>query len=337
MDVLTNIGRIPAALWGVECVVCREQVGCCYTCAHVGCGVTFHPTCAQAAGYEMSLEEKEEGEDFYFSAYCKQHSHQPEKDRGREEERKEGEDSRAPTTPSKLRSPPPSHLNRPFLSPRSAAFTTPPPTIHTSLNSSSHSSLPSRPLPFGKRLFGDMQTMQSSPYATPHSYSSSAAASPFPSPSPSPSVSFWPSPSSSPFSSTVNSPSNAAVEGDDDDQFTDRRSFHALVESYFRPLTPIDMLRLGFTAPPPSIRSSMRLREMEQSRRLHPHRKGGGEEAAASLLPHQLPPHLTPSRPLTAFPSQGVHESASGLQRKFTSPHSSPVLGGVERVEECRG
>ena len=344
MDVLTNVSRIPSALWHARCAVCEEKVGCCYACAIPGgCPVRFHPTCAQQAGYEMSLDGKDEGDAFFISAYCREHSREVREQRRKREreERKECEDDdhnhtsveQAPA-PLHLRSPPPRVLARPFLSPRSAAFTTPPPPIHTSMQS--HHPFPSSsspPLlssthmsPFGKRLF------HSSSFFTPHSSMSSAYASPSPSPSPS----VWASPTSSPFASTTNSPSNsAAAEMDEDDRFTDRRTFHALVESYFRPLTPIDMLRLGCTGPPPSQRSTQRRKEKEKEKERQRQKADSGHTgpaavtAAATASPSPPP---VPPRELTAFPSQAVHESASGLQRRFTSPHSSPVLTSIAAV-----
>ena len=361
MDKLTNVHSIPASLWGRECAVCGDSVGCCYACAWSGCDRAFHPTCAQDSGYEMLLDDREVSGLYVPVMYCSEHSAQH-RDRTKEagEERKEQEDSRASTAVRAASHALPSHTSpstplrspKPRVAYRASPFVTPPPPVHATLQSAL-SALSSRPSPLGKRLFAhESAATDASPFATPQH---SSWSSPSPSPSPSPSVSVLPSPSPSPYGSTVNSPSNA-TELDEEDKWTDRKTFHALVEQYFRPLTGLDMLRLGYVAPPPSYRSSQRdkervKREFKREEAVRTHTTGNTSTAPFSAssssssssfsissssapplpaaAPFSSPLHV---RPPSATPS--VHASASGLQRKFTSPHSSPVLQSTAGSDE---
>ena len=353
MDKLTNVHAIPESLWGRECVVCSDSVGCCYACAWPGCSRAFHPTCAQESGYEMTLDDQEVTGLYVPVMYCSEHSAQHrdiKKEAG--EERKEQEDTKASAAVSAASHAPPPHMApaTPLRSPKPrvphrSPFVTPPPPVHTTLQSAL-SALSSRPSPLGKRLFAhETAATDGSAFVTPQH---SSWSSPSPSPSPSPSVSVFPSPSPSPYGSTVNSPSNAS-DVDDEDKWSDRRTFHALVEQYFRPLTGLDMLRLGYVAPPPSYRSSQREKERvklqyKREEGVRNHSSGGAPTASVpasssslfSLSPSSAPP-LSSAPPSTAVPSSSlhirppsatpsVHASASGLHRKFTSPHSSPVL-----------
>ena len=325
----------------------------------------FHPTCAQESGYEMRLDDREVSGLYVPVMYCSEHTalhRDSQKEAG--EERKEQEDTKASAAVRAASHAPPPHVSpsTPLRSPKPrvphrSPFVTPPPPVHTTLQSAL-SALSSRPSPLGKRLFAhETGAADGSQFVTPQH--SSVWSSPSPSPSPSPSVSVFPSPSPSPYGSTVNSPSNACEEAEED-KWTDRKSFHGLVEQYFRPLSGLDMLRLGYVAPPPSYRSSQREKERVklklEHRRAEVGRAHGSGSASSNLFsvpssslmsssssvqpsssPLPPPPVAVPTsslhiRPPSATPS--VHASASGLQRKFTSPHSSPVLQPTASSDE---
>ncbi|XP_020275460.1 uncharacterized protein LOC109849974 isoform X2 [Asparagus officinalis] len=66
MDVISKATDV------LTCSICQQKFGICSKCSYGHCQVTFHPSCARAAGFYMNV--KAVGGRLHHKAYCEKHS-----------------------------------------------------------------------------------------------------------------------------------------------------------------------------------------------------------------------------------------------------------------------
>ncbi|TKR87480.1 hypothetical protein L596_011871 [Steinernema carpocapsae] len=86
MEPIENVDVALKRRRKLRCVVCKRKGGACLQCSKKQCSFAFHVTCAIAAGFEMRIDEPEEGEAsveaqvYSHFIFCPYHSYRDRKD-----------------------------------------------------------------------------------------------------------------------------------------------------------------------------------------------------------------------------------------------------------------
>ncbi|TPX30624.1 hypothetical protein SmJEL517_g05855 [Synchytrium microbalum] len=87
MEPIEGVGLVDRSRWNQPCVICHQHYGTCVTCFEPGCTKSFHVTCGQIAGFDLTFEEERRAANggtapvtkrqLHAEVYCNEHRRNP--------------------------------------------------------------------------------------------------------------------------------------------------------------------------------------------------------------------------------------------------------------------